>query len=126
MIIFQFFRKEFTPVIELQNKSSTRWICQWKGIVEVIKTLGSILWTLEHFEGDVTSNVRRQHASLLLRRLDFEFIYSLIILKIILDVALTCTVVLQGEVNDLGRASNLVEVLMSNTQTCIEDAKPSG
>lgn len=33
---------------------------------------------------------------------------------------------MQGEVNDLGGASNLVEVHMSNTQTCFEDVKPSG
>ena len=53
----------------------------------VIKTLGSILRTLEHFEGDATSKVRRDHASLSLRHLDSEFIYWLIIVKKILGEA---------------------------------------
>ena len=108
------------PNRELKRQSETRWICQWRGINTVIKTMGPLIATLEYFEEDHSSNERHTTADILLKRLNTEFAVCLILFEDILGKAKAVTVVLQSPDKDLSQAVELVQALQSDVNEKLE------
>ena len=76
---------------ELKRQSETRWICQWHGINTVLKTMGPLIATLEHFEENHSSTERHTTADCLLKRLNTEFAVCLILFEDIIGKAKAAT-----------------------------------
>ena len=96
------------PSRELKRQSETRWICQWHDINTVLKTMGPLIATLEHFEENHSSTERHTTADCLLKRLNTEFAVCFILFEDILGKAKAATVVLQSPDIDLSQAVELI------------------
>ena len=98
-------------VRELKAISKTRWCCQGEACQAVIENFRAVIDTIDHFCDETTSGNRRGEATLLLHRLDSDFIFCLVLFKRILRQSNIVSNYLQDDKIDLSKASNIISSL---------------
>ena len=70
----------------LKSQSVTRWACHYEAVRVVSEEFERVILCLDHIENDETSDSKTssQAKALLLNILDFEFVFGLELLKVIL------------------------------------------
>ena len=108
-------------ILSLKSQSITRWSCRYEAVKAVTEQLERIVKTLLKLSDDKDSKTYSDARALLTAIADFEFVFGLSLLKVILSNTCSLSRFLQGKNVDVGTARRTANATITTLQSCREE-----
>ena len=108
-------------LLSLKSQSITRWSCRWEAVKAVYEQLERIIGCLLELSEDKDSKTSSGARSLLISILDFEFIFGLSILRVILMNTSNLNSYVQGTQIDIYALRTTAEMTINTLKGCRND-----
>ena len=104
--------------LTLKSLSTTRWSCRWAAVRAVLEQVPRIMEALVTLSKDRDPKTYNESNSLLHSICDFEFVYGLMVLKLILSNTDNLSRYLQGEQMDVITAKKTADAVVKTLSNC--------
>ncbi|XP_015750834.1 PREDICTED: uncharacterized protein LOC107330786 [Acropora digitifera] len=104
--------------LTLKSLSTTRWSCRWAAVRAVLEQVPRIMEALVTLSKDRDPKTYSESNSLLHSICDFEFVYGLMVLKLILSNTDNLSRYLQGEQMDVITAKKTADAVVKTLSNC--------
>ena len=105
-------------VLTLKSLSETRWSCRWEAVKDVIEQMSKIVKALLILANDKDKKTYTDSCALVNGVCDFEFVFGLIVLKMILLNTNSLSKYLQGKEVDVITAKRNADLTMKTLRYC--------
>lgn len=107
--------------LTLKSLSTTRWSCRWAAVRAVLEQVPRIVEALVTLSKDRDPKTYNESNSLLHSICDFEFVYGLMVLKLILSNTDSLSRYLQGEQMDVITAKKTADAVVKTLSNCRDE-----
>ena len=104
--------------LTLKSLSTTRWSCRWAAVRAVLEQMPRIMEDLVTLSKDRDTKTYNESNSLLYSICDFEFVFGLMVLKLILSNTDNLSRYLQGEQMDVITAKKTDDAVIKTLSNC--------
>jgi len=120
--MFEDIKMDGEPIARtLKSLSITRWACRWEAVKAVASQLPRIVKALLEMANDRDAKIYTESSALLNAICDFEFVFGLVLLKIILSTTNSLNSYLQKKTLDVVTAKKTADATIQTLSECRND-----